>query len=398
MRVVLAPDKFKGTLTAARVRSHLRAGLVGAVGPAGGLEVVEVVEVPVADGGDGTVDAVVDAGYELVPVTASGPTGDPVATGYARSGATAVVELATVSGLGQLPGGVLAPLAASSAGTGELVAAALDAGCTSVLIAVGGSACTDGGAGMVRALGAVLTGPGGAELPQGGAALADAVALDLSGLDPRLAGCEVVVACDVDNPLLGPHGAAAVYGPQKGAGPDDVAALEAGLRRWDELVSAATGRGGRVDGTDGGAVALTPGAGAAGGVAYGAMALLGAHLRPGIDLVLDLVGFTDALVGADLVVTGEGRLDAQTLSGKAPAGVAAAARAAGVPVVVVSGSCELDAAQVRRAGFAGAWSLVGLAGSPEQAMSDPGPLLERAGALVAAEHLRPARAALTSRG
>lgn len=370
--VLLAPDKFKGTLTAIEVAEHLAAGI------AAERPDVAVRRLPVADGGDGTLAAALAAGFTEVPVVASGPTGQPCRSAYARRGDTAVVEMAAVSGLSQLPGGRLAALAASSTGTGEVMAAALDAGVRTVVLGIGGSACTDGGAGLLRALGAQLTGADGEPLPQGGGALVGAWRLDLSGLRPRLAGTEVVVACDVDNPLLGPTGAAAVYGPQKGADPAAVDRLEAGLRRWAELVRAATG-----------ADPAVPGAGAAGGVGFAALAVLGATLRPGIDLVLDLVGFQDALAGARLVVTGEGRLDEQTLHGKAPAGVAAAAGAAGVRVLAVAGRCELSPEQLTAAGFATVYPLSAESPDLSECLERPGPLLERIGRRIAREHLSP---------
>ncbi|HET8787934.1 MAG TPA: glycerate kinase, partial [Actinomycetes bacterium] len=320
MRVVVAPDKFKGSLTAAQVAARVAAGLARAAPGA------EVLEMPVADGGDGTLEAAVEAGYRRVPVRAEGPTGEPVETAYAERDGVAVVELADVSGLGRLPGGRLAARTASSYGTGQVIRAALDAGCRRVVLGIGGSAGTDGGAGLVQALGGRLAGEHGGEVGRGGAALAAVRSLDLAGLHPALATAEVVVASDVDNPLLGPRGAAAVYGPQKGASPADVAELDAALARWADAVRRATGRD----------EAATPGAGAAGGVGFAVLAVLGATLAPGIDLVLDLVGFRAVLPGAGLVITGEGSLDGQTLHGKAPAGVAAAARASGIPVIAVA--------------------------------------------------------------
>ena len=351
MRVVIAPDKFKGTLTAAEVAAAVAAGL-----PTG----TDVVQLPVADGGEGTAAAALAAGAVARTVRVTGPTGAPVDAVLALLGDTAVVELAAASGLAVLPGGVPAPRTATSAGTGELVRAALDAGCSRVVLGVGGSACTDGGAGLLTALGVRLTDADGADLPPGGAALARLHAVDRAGLDPRLTGVEVVLATDVDNPLLGPTGAAAVYAPQKGAGPDDVAALETGLARWAAVL------GGDPD---------LPGAGAAGGVGFGALVVLGAVRRPGIDVVLDLVGFDAALAGADLVVTGEGSLDDQTLHGKAPAGVAARARAAGVPVVAVAGRCLLDAARLRSAGIRAAHALADL--DPDRCTTHPAELLTR---------------------
>ncbi|HET8560860.1 MAG TPA: glycerate kinase, partial [Marmoricola sp.] len=368
MRVLLAPDKFKGSLTAAQVAAAVGAG-IRSVRPD-----VVVEAVPVADGGDGTVAAALAAGYDEVRVTATGPTGTPVSTSFARLGPRAVVELADVSGLVRLPDG-LAPMGASSRGTGEVVAAAIAAGCTEIVLGIGGSACTDGGAGLVRALGARLLDPSGHEIGEGGGALASVASVDLTGL--RVDGIGFTVACDVDNPLTGPSGAAAVYGPQKGATTEQVRELDAALGRWASVVADATG----VDHRD------APGAGAAGGVGFAAIALLGAELRPGIDLVLELTGFHERLAGASLVVTGEGALDTQTLHGKAPAGVAAAARAAGVPVVAVCGSNTLAPAVLQDAGFASAYSLVEIEPDLARCLTHGAELLHTLGARIAAEHL-----------
>jgi len=368
--VLVASDKFKGSLTAAAVGEAVSAGIRGVYPD------TEVVIVPVADGGDGTLAAAIAAGFESVPVTAGGPTGEPVATSYARRGDRAVVELADVSGLSRLTGG-LAPLTASSRGTGEVIAAALDSGCRQIVLGIGGSAGTDGGAGLVGALGGRLLDADGAEIADGGAALEQIQRLDLSGLHPRLADAEIVVACDVDNPLTGPRGAAAVYGPQKGASPDEVERLDGGLARWADVVAAATGS----DRRD------AAGAGAAGGVGFAAIALLGAQLQPGIELVLELVDFHARLDGAVLVVTGEGSLDEQTLHGKAPAGVAAAAHAAGVPVMAVCGRCLLSAQQLAAAGISAAYSLHDLEPDLRRSMTNAASLLERLGGRIAAEHL-----------
>jgi glycerate kinase len=367
VRVVVAPDKFKGSLTAPQVAAHVAAGLTRSA-PG-----VEVAQVPVADGGDGTLDAAVSAGYRRVPVRAEGPTGEPVDTAYAERDGVAVVELADVSGLGRLPGGRPAPLTASSYGTGQVLRAALDAGCRRIVLGIGGSASTDGGAGMVQALGGRLLDARGGEVGRGGAALAAVRSLDFSGLHPALPRTEVVVASDVDNPLLGPRGAAAVYGPQKGASPADVAELDAALARWAEAVHRAIG----VD------AAGTPGAGAAGGVGFAAMAVLGARLQPGIDLILELVGFLAALPGARLVITGEGSLDVQTLHGKAPAGVAAVARSAGIPVVAVAGRSLLSPADLQPAGILTAYALTDIEPDPQRCMTEAGPLLEQLATKVA---------------
>lgn len=367
MRVLVAPDKFKGCLPAVEVAARVAAGIRSAAPD------VDVVELPVADGGDGTVDAALAAGFSAVPLTALGPTGQPVASCWARRGALGIVETASVCGLQRLPGGVPDPVSASSHGLGTAIAAAVGAGCTSLVVGIGGSASTDGGAGMLTALGARILDGSGAPVAPGGGALAGAAELDLTGLDPALSRVEIVLACDVRNPLCGPDGAAAVYGPQKGATPQDVARLDAALGRWADLVAAHTGvdRSGEA------------GAGAAGGIAFAAAALLGATLRPGIELVLDLVGFADAVAGADLVVTGEGALDEQTLAGKAPAGVAAAARAAGVPVVAVTGRNSLPPAATAAAGIERVLALTDLEPDPDRCLADAGPLLERTGRLIA---------------
>jgi glycerate kinase len=364
--VLVAPDKFKGSLTAVEVASAVAAGLSD-VQPE-----VTVRTLPVADGGDGTVDAAVAAGFRRVQAPARGPTGLPITASYAVRGDTAVVELAEASGLQRLPGDPV-PLTATSAGAGDLIAAAVRAGCKRIVLGVGGSACTDGGAGMLTALGARFLDSTGRPLPAGGAALFWLARVDLSGMDPALRSVEFELASDVDNPLFGPRGAAAVYGPQKGANAEDVEVLDDALRHWAELV--------------GPEYADRPGAGAAGGVGFGAMAVLGARMRPGISLLMDLLGFSDALTGAKLVITGEGSLDRQTLSGKAPAGVARAAAEAGIPAVAVVGQCELSEVDLREAGFGCAYALTDLEPDPSRCMSDAWPLLRRLAHRIAIDHL-----------
>jgi glycerate 2-kinase len=367
-RVVIAPDKFKGSLPAREVADAIAAGLRRAVAD------VETEECPIADGGDGTVAAAVAAGFEYVPVKATGPTGQRVWTGYARHGETAVVELAAVSGLSLLPGGTPAPLTASTIGLGELIGMALAAGCTRIVLGLGGSASTDGGAGLVQGLGARLFDAHGDELPPGGKALLDLARVDLSGLDPRVRQAEIVVASDVDNPLLGPHGAAAVYGPQKGATPEDIALLDAALAHFAQVV-----------GVD---LAGASGAGAAGGTGYAALAILGAQFRPGIDVVLEMTGFADKLPGADLVITGEGSFDEQTLHGKGPAGIAEAATAHGIPVVAIAGHVALPTETLIRHGFSAAYALTGIEPDLTRCMTDTAELLAQLATKVAADWLR----------
>jgi glycerate 2-kinase len=381
MRIVVAPDKFKGSLPAAEVAAAVAAGLRAARDDA------EVITVPVADGGEGTVDAAVAAGFERMPVTAAGPDGDPVRASYARRGEVAVVELACVCGLARRPGGRRTPLTASSFGAGEVLRAALEAGARRIVLGVGGSASTDGGAGLLQALGARVldargepVGPeaGGRRLA-GGADLDAVATLDLAGLDPRFrsGGASLTLAADVDNPLTGPDGAAQVYGPQKGASPAEVAQLDDGLRRWADVVAAAVGKD----------WSQAPGAGAAGGVGFAALAVLGARLRPGIELVLELTGFVSRLAGADLVITGEGSLDAQSLAGKAPVGVARAAARLGVPVVAVAGRNTLTADELAAAGIAAVYPLTGLEPDLARCHTEAAGLLRRAGQMIAHDQL-----------
>ncbi|MFJ2029289.1 glycerate kinase [Streptosporangium sp. NPDC087985] len=397
--VLIAPDKFKGSLTGAEVAARVAAGL--------GPEVVTVA-LPVADGGDGTVDAVVACGFTRVEVEVTGPTGQPVRAAYAwREAApagdagpysasspgadevpTAVVELAEASGLRRLPGD-LQPLTATSYGTGELIAHAVRRGARRIVLGLGGSACTDGGAGMMRALGVRFLDAGGQELPPGGAALRTLEKIDKSGL-MEIGDVEFVVASDVDNPLLGPHGAAAVYGPQKGASPEEVKLLEGALARLAAVAAHTHGLAGAIE-HDGivrpMGVAAQPGAGAAGGVGFAALAFLSADIRPGIEYLLDLLGFHERLDGARLVITGEGSLDGQTLRGKAPAGVAAAAAKAGVPVVAVCGRRALGDDELNAAGITAAYALTDIEPDPAVCMSKAGPLLERLAREVGRKHL-----------
>jgi glycerate 2-kinase len=376
-RVLIAADKFKGSLTAVEVAAHVEAGLRTVV-PAAVVEAL-----PVADGGDGTVDVAVAAGYRRRTVRVTGPLGEPVEAAYALRGTTAVVEMAEASGLRRLPPGVFAPLTATTHGTGELLRAALDAGARTVVLGVGGSATTDGGAGLLTALGVRLLDARGEPVAPGGGPLAALAEADVTGLDPRLAETRIVLAGDVDNPLRGPKGAAAVYGPQKGASPADVTALDAALGRYAEVLGAALGSAAV-------SVADAPGAGAAGGIGYAALAVLGASFRPGIEVMLDVLGFAEALGRADLVITGEGSLDAQTLHGKAPAGVAQAARARGLDVVAVCGRLALPPAALGAAGIRRAYALTDIEPDLARCVAEAGPLLERAAAALARDYLLPA--------
>ncbi|GAA2889762.1 glycerate kinase [Streptomyces mexicanus] len=373
-RVLIAADKFKGSLTAVQVAERVTAGLRRVVPD------VEIEALPVADGGDGTVDAAVAAGFERREVRVAGPLGDEVTAAFALRGSTAVVEMAEASGLQRLPAGVFAPLTASTYGSGELLRAARDEGARTIVFGVGGSATTDGGAGMLSALGARFLTADGAPIPPGGGGLADLAHADLSGLDPRLSSVEFVLASDVDNPLTGPKGAPAVYGPQKGASPQDVETLDAALTHYAKVLEGAIG-------ARAAEYAASPGAGAAGGIGYGAL-ILGARFRAGIEVMLDVLGFAPALRWADLVITGEGSLDEQTLHGKAPAGVAAAARAEGREVVAVCGRLALAPEALGKAGIRRAYALTEAEPDVARCIADAGPILERVAERIARDFLR----------
>lgn len=366
-RVLVAADKFKGSLTAVQVAERVTAGLRRIVPE------VQVETLPVADGGDGTVAAAVAAGFERREARVTGPRGETVTAAFALRDTTAVVEMAEASGLQHLPAGVFAPLTATTYGSGQLLAAALDAGARTIVFGVGGSATTDGGAGMLAALGARFLDADGKPVGPGGGGLAELAEANLSGLDPRLADVDLILASDVDNPLTGPKGAPEVYGRQKGATEDDIATLDAALAHYASVL-----------GPD---HAKLPGAGAAGGIGYGALVALGARFRPGIEVMLDVLGFAPALARATLVITGEGSLDEQTLHGKAPAGVAAAARAAGLEVVAVCGRLALPPEALGRAGIRRAYALTELEPDPAVCMAQAGPLLERVAEGIARDFL-----------
>ena len=326
MKIVIAPDSFKESLSAAAVAAALADGLRQV------LPEADIVMVPMADGGEGTLVALCGTGGESVDV--HGPRGAMVAArfGVLADGSTAVIEVAQAIGLDKVPPAERNPRLASSFGAGELITAGLDRGLRRFVVGLGGSATVDGGVGMLQALGVRFLDVHGASLPAqlGGGRLGDISVVDFSSLDRRLVDSHFELASDVDNPLCGARGAAAVFGPQKGATADDVAALDRGLRHVYALMENALGR----------QVTELPGAGAAGGLGAAMVLVLGAALRPGVDLVIAASGLDSLLVGAGLVVTGEGRVDEQTLFGKAPAGVARLARARGVPVIAVGGSLE----------------------------------------------------------
>jgi glycerate kinase len=367
VRVVIAPDKFKGSLDAARVAEALAAGVRDVVPDA------DCALIPMADGGDGTVEAFLAGGAAARTVHVTGPLGAPVEATYARDGATAIVEMAAASGSALL-GGRPEPRRATTRGTGELLRDALDGGATRIVLGIGGSATTDGGAGALAALGARFLDETGTVLDPNPEALARVARIDLDGLDVRLRTVDLAVACDVDNPLLGPQGAAAVYGPQKGASPADVAFLDGVLARLADAMTAATGRDMRT----------RPGAGAAGGLGWALASACGARLQRGVTLVAEVRGLARALRGADWCFTGEGRIDEQTLRGKVVDGVAALARAGGAAVIAFAGSVDLAAETALRAAGVRCVPIVPGPVPLEEAMRDASANLRAAAARVTA--------------
>jgi glycerate 2-kinase len=367
--IVVAPGPFKGALSASDAARAIAAGFrLAATG-------VETRLMPVADGGQGTVDALVAAaGGRTRSFTVADPLGRPVDAALGLlPGGTVAVELAAASGYERLADGERDPEATSTYGTGELIRAALDLGATRIIVAVGGSATNDGGLGLARALGVRALDGEGRELDGRGGDLSRVASLDLSDRDPRIADVEIVVACDVETRLVGPEGAAHVFGPQKGADAAAVARLDAGLAHLAAMMKNQLG----LD------LAATPRAGAAGGAAAGLVALLGARLESGAELVLDAIGFAEALEGAGLCITGEGRLDESSLVGKAPAAVAAACQAAGLPCVAVCGEVALLPGLIRRAGFAAAFPIGRELRSREAAMTETETDLAAMGAALA---------------
>ena len=371
MKIVIAPDSYKESLTALEVATEIEAGFREVFPEA------QYLKVPMADGGEGTVAAMVAAtGGRLVPLRVTGPLGEPVQAFYGLTGdgATAIVEMAAASGLALVPAMLRNPLITTSFGTGELLAAALDAGARHLIIGIGGSATNDGVAGMLQALGVKLQGRGGEEIGFGGGCLASLERIDACGLDPRLKGCRIEAACDVDNPLTGPKGASAVFGPQKGATPEMVAQLDENLARYAGIISRDLGV--KVD--------RVPGAGAAGGMGAALLAFLGASLRPGIEIVIEAVGLEGSIREADLVLTGEGRIDSQTVHGKTPIGVARVAKRHGKPVIGIAGSLSSDASVVNEHGIDALFSVLGGVCTLEEAFQHAGPNVRMAARNVAA--------------
>jgi glycerate kinase len=365
MKIVIAPQGFKGSLTALEVARAIESGVRRAASDA-----VTVV-VPVADGGDGTLQALVDSsGGRIVTSRVTDPLGRPVDAqwGSMGDGRTAVIEMARSSGLALLRAEERDPLRTTTYGVGELFRAALEAGHRKFIVGIGGSATNDGGAGFAQALGFRLLDSRGRELERGGAALAALDRIDASGVDSRVKGVDVVVACDVNNPLCGPTGASAIFGPQKGASPAMVAQLDAALGHFADVVRGDLGKD----------IRERPGAGAAGGLGAGLMAFVNAELRAGVDIVLEAVKLDRELTGADLVITGEGQIDRSTVFNKAPVGVARVAKKRGIPVIAIAGSLGEGYEQTHALGIDAAFSLVSGPMSLDAAMGGGARLIERA--------------------
>ncbi|CAI0834803.1 glycerate kinase [Serratia liquefaciens] len=370
-KVVIAPDSFKESLSALEVAEAIERGFRQI------FPQVQYVKLPMADGGEGTVDSMVAAtGGEIVTVAVTGPLGQPVQAFYGLlgEGETAVIEMAAASGLHLAPKAQRDPRMTTSYGTGELILAALERGVKTIILGIGGSATNDGGAGMMQALGARLLDENRQALPPGGAALAQLAYIDLSGVDPRLQQVSITAACDVDNPLCGANGASAVFGPQKGATPEMVTQLDAALRHYGTLLEQATGR----------EVINAPGAGAAGGMGAALLGMLNARLRPGIEIVIETLQLEEALRDADLVITGEGRLDSQSIHGKTPIGVARVAKRFGLPVIGIAGSLSKDYQVVHQHGIDAAFSVLDRVVSLEEALAEAADNLEVTARNVAA--------------
>ena len=333
MRIVVAPDSYKGSVSALQVANAMESGILRVFPNA------QVIKMPIADGGEGTVAAMVAAtGGRIIDETVTGPLGEPVEAfwGVLGNGNTAVIEMAAASGLPLVPIGQRDPRITTTYGTGELIKAALNMGIRSIIIGIGGSATNDGGAGMAQSLGAKFLDIKGQELPYGGSSLAKLDRIDLSGLDSRLGEVEILVACDVDNPLCGPKGASAVYGPQKGATLEMIDELNRALENYAKIAQEVTGKN----------IIDYPGGGAAGGLGAGLLFFTKAVLRPGVAIILEKMNFYDMVKTAQLVITGEGQTDFQTAYGKAPVGVAKLAKKYDIPVVCISGGLGNGADQV----------------------------------------------------
>ena len=372
MKVIICPDSFKGSLSSIEAADAMARGVQLAVSP----RQVDIVKIPLADGGEGTVEALVRAaGGEIRPVRVHDPLLREIDSffGLLGDGKTAAVEMAAASGLCLLSDDERNPLVTSTYGTGELLLAAAEAGAQKIIVGIGGSATNDAGAGAMVALGARFLDKHGRDLPPGGAALADLARIDMSSFKFPVDRVEVEVACDVDNPLTGPNGASAIYGPQKGATPEMVNLLDATLRNYAQVVRQNLNKN----------VAQLPGGGAAGGLGAGLAAFLNANLRSGIDIVLDTVNFDAAVSGADLIITGEGRIDEQTAYGKTIGGILKRVAGHDIPVVAIAGSISGDIQPLCDAGLTAVFALTAESVSTDYAVENAARLLESISADIA---------------
>jgi glycerate kinase len=371
MKIVIAPDSYKESLSALEVATQIEAGFREIFPDA------RYVKLPVADGGEGTVEAMVAATEgSRVDITVTGPLGKPVAAFYGLSGdgQCAFIEMAAASGLERVPAAQRNPLLTTSWGTGELIRHALDGGVKHIIIGIGGSATNDGGVGMVQALGAELLDEKGEPLGYGGRELERLASINIDGLDARLQDCRIEVACDVTNPLTGKDGASAVFGPQKGATPEMVAQLDRALEHYAKIIA----RDLNID------VLKMAGGGAAGGMGAALYAFCGAELRQGIEIVTEALGLDELVRDADLVITGEGRLDSQSIHGKVPVGVARVAKRYDKPVIGIAGSLTKDVGVVHDHGVDAVFSVLYTICTLEEALEDAGDNLCRAARNIAA--------------
>lgn len=364
MKIVIAPDSFKGSLTAKQVCEAIRSGIQRV------LPHSEIIMKPMADGGEGTMQCLVDAtNGNVLRATVKNPLGQEISAEYGilGDGVTCVIEMAAASGLYLIPALARNPLVTTTYGFGQLIVAGLDQGCRTFILGLGGSATNDGGAGMLQALGYVLLDKAGQPLPFGGGELSRLSRIDTSQVDPRLADCQFVIACDVTNPFVGPNGASHVFGPQKGATAEMVLALDDHLRHFADLIEQ----------TRGIAIHDLPGTGAAGGVAGALLAFLNGRLQSGIQIVIETTGLAEAIDNADLVITGEGQVDLQTAQGKTPCGVAQVAKKSGVPVIVLAGSIGDGIEALYEQGVCAVVSIANKPMSLEQSMLEAASLLEQ---------------------
>jgi glycerate kinase len=363
MKIVLAPDSFKGSATSLEISTWIKNGIQSEISQCE-FDIVEI-----GDGGEGSLAAVESSGFTIHHIEVMGPTNKTVQAKFGIRGDTAFIEIAEASGLSQLADNKLEPLRASSFGTGQLIRAALDLGVITIVLALGGSACTDAGAGALQALGARLLDSENCEIPLGGGSLHLCEEIDLSALDQRIAQTSFIVASDVSNPLLGPQGTAYIYSPQKGADSSEVDLLEEGIRHFSSLA-----RQTHIN---------TPGAGAAGGLGYMALTFLNAQIKSGISVILELANFESKVKGADLVITGEGKFDSQSLFGKAPMGILEVADRYQVPVALICGQNRLNSSDENIKRFHSIHSLESIEPNLDSCINNPGPIIEKISASIA---------------